>query len=181
MYTANGTDGKEKDAYSVFASFGAELEGGTGKAKVGLAQFFATGIAAQRLANNPAAVLALTVKSPEQGQADAAAVEAVAEAEASPEAIRANTAALIALERVRSESATSPECYSVENSPERTKAIIEKAKALAAANDDQPTDALINALDALHAATTDGQLSRETSFLGSGTGYIAAAKAEICK
>ena len=80
MYRATGPDSKAQDAYSVFASFGAELEGGTGKAKVGLAQFFATGIAAQRLATNPAAVLALTVKSPEQGKADAEAVAAVASA-----------------------------------------------------------------------------------------------------
>jgi len=77
---ASGSNGA-KDAYSVFASFGAQLEGtsGTGpSAKVGLAQFFATGIAAQKLAGNPAAVLALTVKPGEQSKADAQAVAAVA-------------------------------------------------------------------------------------------------------
>ena len=76
MYTANGADGKEKDAYSVFASFGAELEGGTGEAKVGLAQFFATGIAAQRLANNPIAALALAVKPDDTGEEEAKAAAA---------------------------------------------------------------------------------------------------------
>lgn len=52
-----GEDGDTKDSYSVFASFGAKFSGGvTGteaKASGGLAQFFATGIAAQKLADNP--------------------------------------------------------------------------------------------------------------------------------
>jgi hypothetical protein len=39
----------ESDTYSVFASFGGEAGGGTGSAKAAVAQFFATGIAAQRL------------------------------------------------------------------------------------------------------------------------------------
>ncbi|MDZ4814330.1 MAG: hypothetical protein SGI99_17230, partial [Pseudomonadota bacterium] len=39
----------ESDTYSVFASFGGEASGGTGTAKAAVAQFFATGIAAQRL------------------------------------------------------------------------------------------------------------------------------------
>lgn len=53
-----------RDAYSVFASFGADIKGSGASpptAGVGLAQFFATGIAAQRLASNSqvANVLAL--------------------------------------------------------------------------------------------------------------------------
>jgi len=82
LYQGAGENGANKDAYSVFASFGAQLEGQAGSAKVGLAQFFATGIAAQKLASNPASVLALTVKSPEQGTADAKAVEQVANTQA---------------------------------------------------------------------------------------------------
>jgi len=73
-----GQSSGSTDAYSVFASFGAELEGGAGTAKVGLAQFFATGIAAQKMAENPSSVLALTVKGAEQGKADAQAVEKAA-------------------------------------------------------------------------------------------------------
>ena len=80
LYQGAGENATNKDAYSVFASFGAQLEGQTSSAKVGLAQFFATGIAAQKLASNPASVLALTVKSPEQGAADANAVAQVATA-----------------------------------------------------------------------------------------------------
>lgn len=62
------------DAYSVFASFGAEIEGSVGgggdaKAKVGLAQFFATGVAAQKLADNPAAVFALSIQPPGTSEA----------------------------------------------------------------------------------------------------------------
>lgn len=83
LYQGASSGEQNKDAYSVFASFGAQLEGNAGSAKVGLAQFFATGIAAQRLAANPASVLALTVKSPEQGKADAEAVAEVAKSEAS--------------------------------------------------------------------------------------------------
>ena len=82
LYQGAGENAANKDAYSVFASFGAQLEGQASSAKVGLAQFFATGIAAQKLASNPASVLALTVKSPEQGAADAKAVEQVASIQA---------------------------------------------------------------------------------------------------
>lgn len=78
LYKGKGDKPNNEDAYSVFASFGAQLEGKAGGAKVGLAQFFATGIAAQKLASNPASVLALTVKSDVQGAADADAVAAVA-------------------------------------------------------------------------------------------------------
>jgi hypothetical protein len=47
-----GTDGAKFDTYSVFASFGASGGGGakTADAKVGIAQYFATGLAARILA-----------------------------------------------------------------------------------------------------------------------------------
>lgn len=70
---------KEEDAYSVFASFGADFGGeadATGsKASGGLAQFFATGIAAQRLGANPQVTTALAVKSVAESDLDAAKKE----------------------------------------------------------------------------------------------------------
>jgi hypothetical protein len=45
----------EQDTYSVFASFGGDASAGSGRGRVALAQFFATGIAAQRLGSNPSA------------------------------------------------------------------------------------------------------------------------------
>ncbi len=58
-------DGKtgfnETDTYSVFASFGAEVSAGQSNS-VGLAQFFATGIAAQRLGENAQIGNALAVQ-----------------------------------------------------------------------------------------------------------------------
>lgn len=66
----------DRDAYSVFASFGATFgaEGGTGTAEAqgGIAQFFATGVAAQRLGANTAIGDALKVET-----TDARVVEAV--------------------------------------------------------------------------------------------------------
>ena len=65
-----------KDAYSVFASFGANLKGEANtkaQAAVGLAQFFATGIAAQKLAENPQAASVLAVQPEATGQAIALA------------------------------------------------------------------------------------------------------------
>lgn len=65
-----------KDAYSVFASFGANLKGdanGSAHATVGLAQFFATGIAAQKLAENPQAANVLSVQPEATGKAIAEA------------------------------------------------------------------------------------------------------------
>ena len=44
---------KDKDTYSVLASFGADFGAGTGEASGGLAQMFATGIAARKLAGQP--------------------------------------------------------------------------------------------------------------------------------
>lgn len=72
-----GTGASErKDAYSVFASFGANLKGDSSTsahATVGLAQFFATGIAAQKLAENPQAANVLAVQPEATGQAIALA------------------------------------------------------------------------------------------------------------
>ena len=63
-YTGS-TTGTDRDAYSVFASFGADVTGGSDGNSVGLAQFFATGIAAQRLGQNPAVAKALSVQPPD--------------------------------------------------------------------------------------------------------------------
>lgn len=74
-----GVEGKGgTDAYSVFASFGADIKGaakaGGPEAAVGLAQFFATGIAAQRLAQNKQVVSALSLQGDQAGRvAEAAA------------------------------------------------------------------------------------------------------------
>lgn len=83
------------DSYSVFASFGAKFSGSAGAADVqgsgGLAQFFATGVAAQKLAGNPNVEAALKVNNPgaasgeaEKAQAEVAILEkkiALSEAE----------------------------------------------------------------------------------------------------
>jgi hypothetical protein len=66
-YVGEGSGG-EQDAYSVFASFGSKIRGeAAGNGDVGIAQFFATGVAAQRLADNPFAALALSVQHPSTG------------------------------------------------------------------------------------------------------------------
>jgi hypothetical protein len=78
-YTGSG-EGRT-DTYSVFASFGADT-GASGGGKATLAQFFATGVAAQKLANNPNVEQALIAKeaTAEQVQAaEKAAREAKAE------------------------------------------------------------------------------------------------------
>ncbi len=58
-----GSEGDRKDTYSVFASFGADF-GATGGGRAALSQFFATGIAAQHLAEDPDITRALVVKEP---------------------------------------------------------------------------------------------------------------------
>ena len=55
-------DDEETDAYSVFASFGAHFQGGESEANGKLAQFFSTGVAAQRLAENESVGDALSVQ-----------------------------------------------------------------------------------------------------------------------
>ena len=87
----NGKTETRSDAYSVFASIGADIKGGAtaetdanGKPKtgatagVGVAQFFATGIAAINLTNNPALVTALKVESSQGAEAQSKAVQSVA-------------------------------------------------------------------------------------------------------
>lgn len=86
------TDGKDRDAYSVYGSFvGAATGKGTfqsgpqSEASANLAQFFATGMAAQLLAKesgasavNPFATAPAAAKAKEQAEAEAKATEAVA-------------------------------------------------------------------------------------------------------
>lgn len=83
---SKGGNGGELDTYSVFASFGGGGGIGFNSANGHLAQFFATGIAAQRLGANPNVGLALNAKSgdaiAEQAGAEAKKAEA-AEKEAS--------------------------------------------------------------------------------------------------
>lgn len=81
-YTGSG--GGRTDTYSVFASFGADT-GASGGGKATLAQFFATGVAAQRLAGNPNVEQALIGEEPDADRAKAAeraAKEAKAERDA---------------------------------------------------------------------------------------------------
>ncbi len=57
MFNGKDNSGKKQDTYSVLASFGAKFGGGSSNTDGGLAQFFATGIAAQNLANSGGARL----------------------------------------------------------------------------------------------------------------------------
>lgn len=97
-YLGSGSN-SERDAYSVFASFGATFSGGgaTGKneAQGGLAQFFATGLAAQQLASNPRVSSALSVKTEAAEVAAANALAMGGDALATPEIKAEATAALI--------------------------------------------------------------------------------------
>lgn len=68
-----GGTGLEVDTYSVFASFGGSGNLSFSNASGNLAQFFATGIAAQRLGANPAVGNALNAKAPEAEQKKAEA------------------------------------------------------------------------------------------------------------
>lgn len=61
---SRGGSAYEEDTYSVFASFGGNAKGGKEGAQLAVAQFFATGIAAQRLGANPAAAQLVSVQSP---------------------------------------------------------------------------------------------------------------------
>jgi hypothetical protein len=78
--TNTDTNVTTSDAYSVFASIGANMGGsGTGtevKGNVGLAQFFATGLAAQNISSNKALVTALKIDTPDGNDSQARAVEA---------------------------------------------------------------------------------------------------------
>ena len=72
-----GGQALELDTYSVFASLGAKGGLGFNSASGNLAQFFATGIAAQRLGTNPAINEALNAKAPEAAAAKAGMTTAV--------------------------------------------------------------------------------------------------------
>lgn len=75
-----------RDSYSVFASFGAKFSGeatpGGAGAQGGLAQFFATGIAAQRLASNPGVETVLKVNNGDAADAESTATASEADAAA---------------------------------------------------------------------------------------------------
>lgn len=76
---SDGGSGGGQDSYSVFASFGAQIRGraNTGaEGEVGLAQFFATGIAAQRLASAERVEQLVSLQSPASAAAAAAAAAA---------------------------------------------------------------------------------------------------------
>lgn len=78
----------EIDTYSVFASFGARGGVSGSGAQGGLAQVFATGIAAQRLAANPQVGAALNAAAPQAVIAQARANEAAANAIAAQAPLR---------------------------------------------------------------------------------------------
>ena len=84
-----GGQALELDTYSVFASLGAKGGLSFNSASGNLAQFFATGIAAQRLGTNPSIAEALNAKAPEaaakQAAAESATVQALLDAGATPE------------------------------------------------------------------------------------------------
>lgn len=90
------------DSYSVFASFGAKFTANAAatetSASGGLAQFFATGVAAQRLADNPTLVQALKVTPPETAKEEAEAQSDAADANAAAEIAKA-TQELVDLQR----------------------------------------------------------------------------------
>jgi len=79
------------DAYSVFASLGAKIEGkgGSPSATVGIAQFFATGAAAVNVSENTALVTALKATSGEGSASQSDAVKAAAAAKVGPAAFDA--------------------------------------------------------------------------------------------
>ncbi|PLR28426.1 hypothetical protein SGCZBJ_02980 [Caulobacter zeae] len=72
--------GDRRDAYSVFASLGADIKGDApkGQGSMGLAQFFATGGAAINITQNKALVTALKIESAEGAEQQSAAVAAAA-------------------------------------------------------------------------------------------------------
>ena len=76
--TSKREHAKETDTYSVFASFGGKGTAGSSEAGVQIAQFFATGIAAQRLASNPMAPQLVSVQSEAAAKAAGDSAEAQA-------------------------------------------------------------------------------------------------------
>jgi len=141
----------EKDAYSVFASFGARFRasGGTGKSEAqgSIAQFFATGIAAQRLGANAKIGDALKVESTsektekalkaqadaEKARADSAATQAEFYSNLTPaelETIRKRAVDNVALRR--QENRQIANCSLPDGSPSRAQALIDAAEGLEA-------------------------------------------------
>ena len=108
----------EIDTYSVFASLGAKGGLSFNSASGNLAQFFATGIAAQRLGANPDVGLALNAKAPEQNKKEADAeiekskeVQALIEGGASPEeAVRLANGTQAAVEKLQNEITATKTC-----------------------------------------------------------------------
>ena len=79
--STKGGSTTELDTYSVFASFGARGSYSLNGSEGGLAQFFATGIAAQRLGANPQVGSALNAGGPKAAAEQAKAEQAKADAE----------------------------------------------------------------------------------------------------
>lgn len=65
-----GNQGGDRDTYSVMASFGADIKAGS-EATVGIAQYFATGLAARHLAKNERVAETLSIQSPDKQTLDA--------------------------------------------------------------------------------------------------------------
>lgn len=89
-YVAIPESGKGRDSYSVFASFGLKNSVSAGSVSSDLAQFIATGVAAQRLAEKESITKALTAKPADVVKAEAADVGNAALLGAlSPDALKA--------------------------------------------------------------------------------------------
>lgn len=111
----------ELDTYSVFASLGAKGGVSFNSASGNLAQFFATGIAAQRLGTNPSVSEALNATAPEAAAEKATAQAKQAEAEKFPKTVQV----LIDAGASPEEAAT----LASETDVEKTQADIETLKA----------------------------------------------------
>lgn len=92
----------------MFASFGANIKGDRDGGSVGLAQFFATGIAAQRLASNSQVANALTVQPTAVGVA-----MAEASATQSPEILQAIAEGAVQAEKNKTNGARLAACATI--------------------------------------------------------------------
>ncbi|MBL4837528.1 MAG: hypothetical protein JKY34_08100 [Kordiimonadaceae bacterium] len=93
LFVATSYEGGEitnKDAYSVLASFGGEAKGSSAGAEIAVAQYFATGVAAQQLAESGGANIVVATS--------ASAAEAIAKA--NTEAIKSKVALALEKEKV---------------------------------------------------------------------------------
>lgn len=140
----------ESDTYSVFASFGGSGSGGVDGAKVELAQFFATGIAAQRLGENPRATqLVSTSEASVAGARAEGRADAMTELLDSPETIK-----IVAASQARDDGArkSAVECvFSADSTPASRSARLEAMAALP----QRPGDK-----DAIRAAVTPEKLQQ---------------------